>query len=222
MPPSQKVLERKLFHAGQVFIRAGEQNLRAYVIQKGMVRSYIEEDGEKLEVGQHGPGTIIGETCLILDDPLTINYEAVSDTTVVTISRQDFEKKLAVADSTIKTILRHVIDKIGTQEKTAVKTARQGHTMDDSAQMFVNAIVAGLREDKKTAYKEAIAGPVSALINAIKAVKARFKAEEKAGGDEKDEGTTLVEKAAELLSGGNDFDAVESESEKEKLRDETE
>lgn len=174
MQPS-KILERNFFHAGKTFIRAGEQNMRAHVIQKGMVVSYIEQDGQEIEVGRYGPGTIIGEISLILDDPLSVSYKALTDITVVSISRQDFEKKLAVADGTIRTILRHIVDKANTQEKNNVETIIKSNVMDETAMMLIQAIVMGMGDDKKRAYELAITPHVNGLVTAIKATKESLK-----------------------------------------------
>src|SRR5690606_5508372 len=69
---------------------------------QGKIAAFVMRDGERVEVARHGPGTIIGEVCLALDDPIQMSFEALVDTTVVTITRQDFEKKLTRVDQTIK------------------------------------------------------------------------------------------------------------------------
>ena len=211
MSQAPNVLERSVFHTGKIFIRAGEANLRAHVIQKGTARSFIEKDGEKIEVARYGPGTIIGEACLIVDDPLDLSYEAVTDLTVISITRQDFEKKLNVADNTIKTILRHIVDKAQVQEKKDIDVAVQGSEQSDIAQGLVHAILAGMSGAKKEAYQVAITPPITALINSIHEVKARFKSERLSANDDTDIGDTaaqdIIDAAAAII---DDNDAEEA------------
>jgi CRP-like cAMP-binding protein len=100
------VFDRSVIPANKVFIKANEENSRAYVIQTGQVRSYIiDENDEKIEIARYGEGTIIGEVCLVIDDPIPMYYEAVESSTVITITRQDFEKKFAKADNVIQSRL---------------------------------------------------------------------------------------------------------------------
>ena len=207
-----KVLERNLFHAGKTFIRAGEQNVRAHVIQKGSAMSYIEKDGEKIEINRYGPGTIIGEMSLILDTPLSVNYQALTDLTVISISRQDFEKKLAIADGTIKTILRHIVDKANTQEQETVQSVIETAYRDENAALLIQAIVSGLSHEKKIAYETAITPHINRLIGAIKAVKHRFKSEEDGDHETIDDDFDPIERTASILEEGFRLEELENEN----------
>lgn len=171
MSKGADVLERKVIHAGKVFIKAGEENNRAYVIQSGRVIAYVERDGERIEVAQHGPGTIIGEVCLALDDPIQMSFEAMVDTTVVTITRQDFERKLNRVDNTIKKIFSQVIKKLHAQDSTAISEAGEKAKLDDDAVKIVQALLANLPPDKKFQYEKAILPHLNGLIKEIKNLK---------------------------------------------------
>ena len=202
--PQSRILERNLFHAGKIFIRAGERNSRAHVIQKGTAASYIEKDGEEIEVGRYGPGTIIGEVSLVLDEPVSMSFKALTDVTVVSISRQDFEKKLAVADGTIKTILRHIINKANAQEKQNIETIIDGSARDETAMMLVHAITHGMGEDKKKVYELAITPHINGLVTSIKDAKEKLqqeKAKQIAAQDDADDMETqnLIKAASYLV-----------------------
>ena len=93
MAKGADVLERSCLPEGKIFIREGEENTRAYVIQTGEVSAFFtSEDGRKIEVDRYGPGTIIGEECLVVDTPAKLSYEVVETSTVITLTRQDFQK----------------------------------------------------------------------------------------------------------------------------------
>ncbi len=194
MAKGSEILERKVFHKGQVFIKAGRENNRAYVIQKGAVRAFItdidEEEGnpdsenddtgqkedeekevQKLEVAHYGPGTIIGEVCLMLDQPINMSFEALTDTTVVTITRQDFEKKLRKADKTIKNILDHAMNKLSAQDEEAILKARKKGEIDEDAYKIVRGMTANLPLDKQRLYEKGLLPHVNSLIKTIKELK---------------------------------------------------
>lgn len=171
MAKGPNVLERKVIHAGKEFITAGEENICAYVIQTGHVRGFVMDGKEKIEVDTHGPGTIIGEVCLMLDEPIKINYEAIVDTTVVTITRQDFGKKLARVDGTIRTILNHLMNKLLAQDNVAIDKARKRAQIDEQAFQIVRSLTAGLDDVRRRKYEDKILPHVNALVKAIKEVK---------------------------------------------------
>lgn len=167
----EEVLERKVIHAGKVFIKAGQEHFRAYVVQNGLIRSFVMDGDQKVEIAEFEPGRIIGETCLMADEPMTMNYEAVVDTTVVTITRQDFQKKISRIDKDITTILNHVMNKLNYQDSKAIDKAREKAQIDDDAFKMVQALTAGMEGDKKFKYENAIIPHVNSLMKAIKEVK---------------------------------------------------
>lgn len=165
------VLERSVLPEGKVFITAGEENSRAYVIQQGKVCAYVMHNDEKLVVSTFGPGTIIGEMCLMIDAPIPLSYQALETTTVVTVTRQDFQKKLSRADKTIRTILDHAVKKIEKFEKGELDKARDNQVFDASAKQLIGGLLGGLSEDKKRKYEVALLPHINGLLKEIKNIK---------------------------------------------------
>ncbi len=184
MSKGPDVLERKVINPGKAFIKAGEENSRAYIIQNGMVRSFIMLDDEKTEVARYGPGTIIGEACLVLDELIDMNYEALVDTTVVTLTRQDFEKKLTRCDSTVRTILGHLMEKLSALDSTAIGKAKEKADINEKAFQLTRAIVNGFAEEKQRRYEQAILPHMNGLIKAIERIKAEERYERQAAATE--------------------------------------
>lgn len=96
-----KVLERKIFYAGQSVFKEGETGDRAYLIQDGQVE--ITKNG--LLLGTLGKGEMFGEMALVDDQPRMATAKAVSDVSVVIIGRDAFREKLAKADPFIRGLL---------------------------------------------------------------------------------------------------------------------
>ena len=175
MSRGEDVLERKVIHAGKAFIKAGEEHSRAYMIQNGEISAYIMEGDIKVEVMRYGPGRIIGETCLMVDEPMSMNYEAMVDTTVVTITRQDFQKKIQRLDKNVATILNHVMNKLNYQDASALEKAKEKAKIDPDAFRLVNALTNGLPAHKKYSYEIAIMPHVNAMLKEIKILKLKDK-----------------------------------------------
>lgn len=169
----EDVLERKVIHAGKVFIKAGEEHSRAYVVQNGLIRSFIMEGQNRIDVAEYEPGRIIGETCLMVDEPMSMNYEAVVDTTVVTITRQEFQKKISRIGKDIMTILDHVMTKLNYQDMSAIDSAKKRSEIDPDAYKMMEGLVAGLQGEKKYQYEKAILPHVNSMVKAIKELKTK-------------------------------------------------
>ncbi len=180
MTQGVSVLERKALQAGKVFITQGEENIRAYVIQDGEVAAFTKDGDKKVEVGRFGPGTIIGEINLMIDDPASLSYETITMTTVVTITRQDFQKRLARADKSITTILEHAVQKIKFFEDIETRKAIERMNVDDMALHLVRNLVMNLSVDKKMQYEDAILPHINGMIRDIKNIKKDEKARRKA------------------------------------------
>ena len=168
---AEEVLERKVIHAGKPFIRAGETHARAYVVQNGLIRAFVMEGDKRIDVADYDPGRIIGETCLMVDEPMTMNYEAVVDTTVITITRQTFQNKIARIDKDIVTILNHVMNKLNYQDATAISKAKERDSIDEDAYKMMKVLLHGMPEEKKFKYETAILPHVNAMVKQIKALK---------------------------------------------------
>lgn len=175
MSKNTDVLERSAIPAGKIFLKAGEENSRAYVIQAGTVMSFTEVNGRKIEVERLGPGTIIAELCLMVDAPINLSYEALETTTVVTVTRQDFQKRLSRVDKTVAKILTHTVEKLAAHEKVEVEKAIRRSEIDDTAQALALSILKSKRlsADQEYEYEKMILPPINDMIKAIK----RFKEE---------------------------------------------
>ncbi len=173
MSKAADVLERSAIPAGKVFLKAGEENSRAYVIQSGLVSSFMEIEGRKIEVERHSPGTIIGELCLMVDSPIPLSYEAVESTTVVTITRQDFQKRLTRVDKTVVKILTHTVEKLAAHEKVEIEKAIKRSEIDDEAHALAHVILKSksLTFDQQVHYERMILPPINDMIKAIKKFK---------------------------------------------------
>ncbi|MCB1682170.1 MAG: cyclic nucleotide-binding domain-containing protein [Rhodospirillales bacterium] len=173
MNKGSDVLERSAIPAGKIFLKSGEENSRAYVIQSGSVCSFMEINGRKIEVERHGPGTIIGELCLMVDDPIALSYEALEPTTVVTVTRQDFQKRLTRVDKTVAKILTHAVEKLAAYERGEIEKAIKRSEIDDEAHALTQVILKSKRLtfDQQVHYERMILPPINDMIKAIKKFK---------------------------------------------------
>jgi EAL domain-containing protein (putative c-di-GMP-specific phosphodiesterase class I) len=97
---------KKQFKKGEILIREGERGECAYVIEAGNVEILVQRDGQPIQIGIRGPGSLIGEMAMIDDKPRTATVRAVDDCDVLEITREDFARRVESADPVLKMVMR--------------------------------------------------------------------------------------------------------------------
>jgi CRP/FNR family transcriptional regulator, cyclic AMP receptor protein len=103
---ADKIVDRKVFQAGEVIFREGDEGTRAFVVQNGDVEIFkTNEDDQRMVLGVVGPGGIFGEMALIDDSPRMASARARTMVTVIVVNREMFAAKLAKTDPFIRGLL---------------------------------------------------------------------------------------------------------------------
>jgi diguanylate cyclase len=97
---------RKRFRKGEILIREGDRGDCAYVIESGNVEIVVHREGQGIQLGTRGPGSLIGEMAMIDDKPRTATVRALEDCEVEEITRDDFARRVGTADPVVKMVMR--------------------------------------------------------------------------------------------------------------------
>jgi diguanylate cyclase len=97
---------KRQFKKGEILIREGERGECAYVIETGNVEILVQREGQPIQIGIRGPGSLIGEMAMIDDKPRTATVRAVDDCDVLEITREDFSRRVDAADPVLKMVMR--------------------------------------------------------------------------------------------------------------------
>ena len=100
---------KKIFKKGDILIREGEHGDSAYVLESGSVEILIQRNGNLIQIGTRGPGSIIGEMAMIDDKPRTATIRATEDCHVLEVSREDFSRRVDSADPILKMVMRVIM-----------------------------------------------------------------------------------------------------------------
>ena len=76
--------------ANDVIIDDDKPSSVLYFVWAGSLLSYIEENGETIEIGKIKPGQYIGEISFLDEGPATTSVKALEPCTLFTLSRDDF------------------------------------------------------------------------------------------------------------------------------------
>jgi diguanylate cyclase len=97
---------KKLFKKGETLIREGETGDCAYIIETGNVEILVQREGQPIQIGTRGPGSLLGEMAMIDDKPRTATVRALDDCEVLEITRDDFARRVDNADPVLKMVMR--------------------------------------------------------------------------------------------------------------------
>ena len=126
---ADEVLERKTCQAGDKIFKEGDEGNRAYVVQAGeveIIKSTGDEDKD-IVLGTIGKGGIFGEMALIDDKPRMASARAgKGGATVIIVSRNMFQDKLAKTDPFIRGLLNILSDNIRSLTKGDEKKVDTG------------------------------------------------------------------------------------------------
>ena len=100
-----EVLQRQAFKPGDTIFKEGEEGRMAYIIQSGEIKIIKEINGEEKILGTIGEGGIFGEMALIDSKPRMASACATQATTIICVSQQTFEDKMAATDPFIRGLL---------------------------------------------------------------------------------------------------------------------
>jgi CRP-like cAMP-binding protein len=120
-----KNVNRKLYFAGNVIFREGESGTRAFLIKEGEVEIRKQLGNREVVLGTIQKGSIFGEMALIDDQPRMASAVAIRDTTVIIISREALQAKLATADPFVRGLLNIFVRNIRSMSKRIGALERQ-------------------------------------------------------------------------------------------------
>ena len=94
--------------SGSTVVKQGEPGQEAMVIESGT--GVVRRDGQ--EIDTVGPGDVIGETSLIVNQPRNATIEATSDMTVLVMDSREFSSVLSNSPEVAVTILKTVVERL--------------------------------------------------------------------------------------------------------------
>ncbi len=108
-----QITVEKDYRAGDVIIRENTSAARFFVIDHGKVEITKKfEDGEEMVLGVHSDGEFFGEIALLDEGPRSATARALKPTTVLEISRHDFETLLYTAPVLAYTMMKELSSRL--------------------------------------------------------------------------------------------------------------
>ena len=96
------------FSIGDIVIHDNSPSDKLFFIMEGDLGSYIDRNGEKIELGEMKAGDIAGEVSMFGNCPTTATVGAKSDCTLLTISKTDLKRLQTSAPELVSQLLRRL------------------------------------------------------------------------------------------------------------------
>jgi EAL domain-containing protein (putative c-di-GMP-specific phosphodiesterase class I) len=104
-------LEYVVVEAGKTVFREGDRGYCAYLIEKGRVEISVTRSDARIVLGHRGQGEVFGEMAIIDDKPRSATATAISDCTLVAITREQLTRRLENSDPILRMCLSVILDR---------------------------------------------------------------------------------------------------------------
>lgn len=110
------------FKKGDPILVKGAPATKAYMIQKGAVRVYLEKDGKIVELARLGEGEIFGETALFEGGIYGANIDAAEDTVLHVITPGWLDTVIEDVDPMVAALIRMLISRLRSTNEALVRS----------------------------------------------------------------------------------------------------
>ena len=104
-------LEYIVIEAGKTAFREGDRGYCAYLIEKGTVEISVTRSDARIVIARRGQGEIFGEMAIIDDKPRSATVTAITECTLVAITREQLTRRLENADPILRMCLGVILDR---------------------------------------------------------------------------------------------------------------
>lgn len=171
MAKEPTIYDRTVFEKGKVIIKEGEMQSQAFLIQSGKVGVFTKsETGRKIELAVLGAGEIVGEMALISDEPRSANVEALESTTLILISRNEFEERLKNSDRAIRAVVKMLSERVADSNSSIASKI----TSLDNLEKAAAEVYEETKSEVPDINDERLLPKLKGLLHAIEEFKARF------------------------------------------------
>ena len=105
------IIQEVELEAGEVLFEQGSVGDKAYAIREGSLEILTESSGREVLLAVRGPGDVIGEMSLLEQEPRMATVRARTATTLIVITKQQFNQIMEVSPSATRSLLDTVLQR---------------------------------------------------------------------------------------------------------------
>ena len=116
------MLNTQIFQPGELIIKQGEEASTAYLIDRGKVRVFLEQDSKIVDLAELIEDEIFGETALFTGAAYGANVEAIEETEVTLITPEILQIKIQNCDPMMRAIIQMLIERLQHTNKALLES----------------------------------------------------------------------------------------------------
>ncbi len=167
------VQERRFFIKGAMVFEEGEVGSSAFLIQSGRVSVFTEKDGARVDLATLEAGQIFGEMALLLDGKRLASVEALTDCSLIVITRQVLEHKLENSDPTVKAIVNMLSQRVLSSNDVVADKQSDAQDLTSIASVIYQNIFNSLPVSKRRDFQSSVLPKLNAFFDAMRAFQKR-------------------------------------------------
>lgn len=110
---------------GQILFRQGDAGDSAYIVEKGQIYIYLEQDKEEIPLAMLGQGEIFGEMSLIDNQNRSASARAAVDTSLSVVTKEQLMERMFTADPVVKLLLNVLLKRLRLQNTALLSKEAQ-------------------------------------------------------------------------------------------------
>jgi Flp pilus assembly CpaE family ATPase len=115
------LLKERRYDANQVLFKQGDVGDTLLVVADGRVKVFLQEGQSEKVLAFHGEGDVLGEMALLTGEPRSASAMAMSDSRVLLLPKEDFDKYIATNIGVMREMMRIIAVR---QAETNLRLAR--------------------------------------------------------------------------------------------------
>jgi CRP-like cAMP-binding protein len=108
----RELLKRVTLQPHTGVFRKGESGDAMYLVESGRVRIFEEEGGPRQTIKELGLGEFFGEMALVDDKPRSASAETLEETTLLVITRENFDSVVLQNPSMALVLIQSLSDRV--------------------------------------------------------------------------------------------------------------
>ena len=124
-----EMLKERRFQEDQTIFKRGERGDNLLIVAGGRVKLAISESGQERVLAFYGAGDVFGEMGLLTGEPRSATATAISETRILTLSKDDFDKYV----STNVVVMREMMRVISQRQAETIQRLAMGGDIDPAS-----------------------------------------------------------------------------------------
>lgn len=106
-------MRQRVYPAGAIVVNEGDEAHGMFIVDTGALKVFVtEENGKEVTLSLLGPEDYFGELALLDEAPRSASVITVEKTTLLQISRADFNEVIAANPACMQIIMRNLVGRI--------------------------------------------------------------------------------------------------------------